>query len=146
MCFCVPPHMILSLWKFPVCPETNGNQKTGNNFYVTKKNAHPRLAERSRPSTSWPLVGNEGPSTFTLVYWGFMNPHSLLFGPASQVFCFFGGFSGPEILVEYSCGHTVQPEVGSVFCWWTGSESDFWPRERWSWLAGCTFGCPWKWS
>ena len=24
-------------------------------------------------------------STFTLVYWGFMNPHSLLFGPASLV-------------------------------------------------------------
>ena len=27
--------------------------------------------------SGWPLVGNEGPSTFTLVYWGFMNPHSL---------------------------------------------------------------------
>ena len=24
------------------------------------------------------LVGNEGPSTFTLVYWRFVNPHSLL--------------------------------------------------------------------
>ena len=34
--------------------------------------------------TGWPLVGNEGPSTFTLVYWGFMNPHSLRVGPASE--------------------------------------------------------------
>ncbi len=29
-------------------------------------------------------VGNEGPSTFTAVYWGWNVPHSLLFGPARK--------------------------------------------------------------
>ena len=35
-------------------------------------------------------VGNEGPSTFTLVYWGFMNPHSLRVGPAGFLRIFYG--------------------------------------------------------
>ncbi len=33
---------------------------------------------------------NEGPSTFTLVYWGFMNPHSLRVGPAGFLRIFYG--------------------------------------------------------
>ena len=65
--------------------------------------------QNKQPSvfSGWPLVGNEGPSTFTLVYWGWNFPHSLRVGPASLV-----NSTKPLSLSCHRCNCFTKPALG----------------------------------
>ncbi len=78
--------------------------------------------------TGWPL-GNEGPSTFTLVYWGFMNPHSLRVGPASWLPFYAWFFTYEQVIFK---GNLGTPELHKFFSWSELRKKSL-PSIHWQW-------------
>ena len=109
-------------------------------FLLCKSQGLDRWQERKskctmleKPKNCWPracfsgwLVGNDGPSTCTLVYWGWNFPHSLRVGPASF------RLTVPLVLVQSNFQSTERA------CWriglgWLGDKAtDFFSGEMWA--------------
>ena len=70
---------------WPSGPPTIFTWKKNKNWLFWSPNETSRWKHRDGNKTGWPKnVGNEGPSTFSVVSWGWNFPHSLRVGPARK--------------------------------------------------------------